>query len=114
MNIRKITIEAGRTFNHPLESFSNLRPSVTLSADLVDGEDAKTATKALQAMAEELVEDHKHLLLDHIRQLHELTEARAQAVSLETELARAQRKLEELRSAYPDAFPQHCLTGGAQ
>ena len=55
MQITEITVHAGRTFNHPYESYSNLRPSLTLRAILTDGEDHLAATKALQAQAEGLV-----------------------------------------------------------
>lgn len=34
MRIKTITVTAGRTFNHPYEQYSNLRPEVTMVADL--------------------------------------------------------------------------------
>jgi hypothetical protein len=32
MKINSITVTAGRTFNHPHEQYSNLRPEVTMTA----------------------------------------------------------------------------------
>lgn len=109
MTIIQIQVTAGRTFNHPFESYSNLRPEVTILATLSEAEDPRESVKRLQATAEELVEDHKKLLLTHLEELQQLTEARAQATSLETELRRAQIKLEELRKQYPSAFQQQLL-----
>jgi predicted signal transduction protein with EAL and GGDEF domain len=70
MKVTQITVNAGRTFNNPYESYSNLRPEVTLTASLDDGEDATTAAKALQAQAEGLVEEHKTKLLMDLDRLH--------------------------------------------
>ena len=38
MKITEIVVSAGRTFNHPYENFSNLRPQVTLKATPDEGE----------------------------------------------------------------------------
>ena len=38
MQISRIVVTAGRTFNHPYEDCSTLRPQVTLEAILADGE----------------------------------------------------------------------------
>ena len=57
--ITEITVSAGRTFNHPHESFSNLKPHVALKVEVLPGEDAGEVAKALQAQAEGLVEDLK-------------------------------------------------------
>lgn len=110
MRVTNIEVIAGRTFNHPYESYSNLRPEVKLVAQLDMDEDPKLAAKALQAQAEELVEDHKGLMLAQLEQLYQLTQAQAQARSLGAELAKAQRQMEELREKFPAAFPQ--LTQG--
>jgi hypothetical protein len=56
----KITISAGRTFNHPYEQFANFRPGLQLKiVPDEDGEDAIQIIKDLQAKIEGLVEDHK-------------------------------------------------------
>ncbi|MDE2020777.1 MAG: hypothetical protein KGJ13_10610, partial [Patescibacteria group bacterium] len=74
MKINSIEVTAGRTFNHPHEQYSNLRPEVRMVATIEDGEDATKAVQELQAKAEQLVEDHKNGLLSSIEQLYSLTE----------------------------------------
>jgi|SRR5579859_7281543 len=97
MKIQEITVTAGRTFNHPHEQYSNLRPDVTLRATLEDGEDPDKAAKWLQAKAEGLVEDHKNGLLKSIEELYQLSEINSSVASLEDELKRATSRLENLR-----------------
>ena len=43
MKITEITVHASRTLPHPVEQFANIRPSVTLKAEL-NGDDATEAT----------------------------------------------------------------------
>jgi hypothetical protein len=97
MKITTITVTAGRTFNHPYEQYSNLRPEVTMSATLDDGEDPHVAARDLQQRAEGLVEDHKASLLNSIEELHLLTERQAEMRGLEMQLKRAQDRLTEIR-----------------
>lgn len=59
MKVTQVEVSAGRTFNHPYESYSNYRPSVTLTATLDDSEDVAEATRKLQAQAEALAEEQK-------------------------------------------------------
>lgn len=101
MHITNITITAGRTFNHPYEQYSNLRPEVTMSASLDAGEDPIAATRQLQAKAESLVEDHKQSLLRSIEELHELTESKRELISIEGQLTRLQERTAEIRKAHP-------------
>jgi chromosome segregation ATPase len=101
VQITNIEISAGRTFNHPREQYSNLRPEVRLTASLEPGEDVNAKVQELQAKAEKLVEDHKNNLLAEIESLHELTEHQAELVNLETNLRRAQERIEEIRRDYP-------------
>lgn len=49
MKVTNVKVSAGRTFNHPYESYSNFKHSVVLDAALEDGEDAPTAVKELQS-----------------------------------------------------------------
>ncbi|HVX56956.1 MAG TPA: hypothetical protein VHA37_04440 [Candidatus Saccharimonadales bacterium] len=102
MTITKITVTAGRTFNHPHEQYSNLRPEVTLEATLADGEDPAKAARELQARAEGLVEDHKQGMLRSIEELYQLTEKQAEMRGLQRELERAQARLTELRVSHPE------------
>lgn len=101
MKINTIQVTAGRTFNHPHEQYSNLRPEVTMTATLDDGEDPARATRELQAKAEQIVEDHKAGLLKSIEELYQLTERQAEMRGLQQELERAQRRLETIRSENP-------------
>jgi len=101
MKIQTIQVSAGRTFNHPHESYSNLRPSVTLIATVDDGEDAVAATKALQAQAEQLVEDHKQGLLKSLEDLFDLTERQREMVQLKSQLEAAQGRLDQIRQDHP-------------
>lgn len=101
MKIQTITVTAGRTFNHPHESYSNLRPEVVLTATLSEGEDATAAAKQLQAQAEGLVEDHKQAMLKSIEELYQLSERQAEMRGLQKQLLRAQERLEEIRQAHP-------------
>jgi tRNA U34 5-methylaminomethyl-2-thiouridine-forming methyltransferase MnmC len=101
VQITEIIVNAGRTFNHPYEQYSNLRPSVTMKATLSEGDDAVAATKELQAKAEELVEDHKQNLLKQLEELYNLTERQREAASLEAGLRKAQLRLNEIREEFP-------------
>ena len=82
MEITEITVSAGRTFNHPYETNSKLRPNVTVKANLAPGEDPVKAINDLQALAEKSVEDHKQALLTSLEELHFLTEAQREMTSL--------------------------------
>lgn len=101
MKINTITVTAGRTFNHPYEQYSNLRPEVTMTATLDEGEDPSTATKELQQRAEGLVEDHKQGLLRSIEELQNLSVKQARMRGLQNELKRAQEQLDEIRKEHP-------------
>lgn len=101
MQITEITVSAGRTFNHPRENFSNLRPQVTLKATIQPGEDSEEAVRVLQAKAESMVEDHKNSMLKSIDELYQLSEAQSELVGLEDTLRRAQTRLDEIRSKHP-------------
>lgn len=102
MKITTITVHAGRTFNHPHEQYSNLRPEVVLTATLDEGEDAAAAARSLQAKAEGLVEDHKNGLLRSIEELHNLTERQSELRGLQKQLQSAQSRIEEIRKENPD------------
>jgi len=101
MKIQTITVTAGRTFNHPHEQYSNLRPEVTLTATLEDGEDSNVAARDLQQRAEGLVENHKRGLLHSIEELYQLTERQQEVRGLQSELQRAQNRLEQIRKEHP-------------
>lgn len=96
MKVTRITVNAGRTFNHPYENYSNLRPSVEMTATLDDGDNPNECAKALQARAEELVENHKRHLLSSLERLHELSTLERETASLENNIGASQRRLEYL------------------
>lgn len=112
MNITEIVVVAGRTFNHPHEQYSNLRPEVTLRATLNDGEDPASAVKSLQHKAEGLVEDHKQGLLKSLDELYQLSQQQAEIRGLQGELKRAQDRLDDIRRQNPALLIQD-VEGGA-
>jgi chromosome segregation ATPase len=97
MKITEIVVSAGRTFNHPYENFSNLRPQVTLKATLDEGDDPHAAAKELQGKAEKLVEDHKQNMLQTLRELHHLSMAKQEMYDVERKLADLNARLKDLR-----------------
>lgn len=102
MKVQSITVTAGRTFNHPYEQYSNLRPEVVMTATLDDGEDPTAAVKALQSTAEQLVEDHKNGLLKSLHELHRLTERQAEIRGLQRQLQLAQDRIDSIRKESPE------------
>jgi hypothetical protein len=105
MQVTEIVVSAGRTFNHPYEQYSNLRPQVTMKAALHDGDDPGVATQALQAKAEKLVEDHKNSLLKQLEELYHLSRAKQEMADLEQRLRTSQTRLNELRENNPQLLP---------
>jgi len=101
MKITEINVSAGRTFNHPHETYSNLRPSVNLKATIEDGDDPIAVAKDLQSQAEQLVEDHKQNMLKSLEELYDLTERQREMTGLQEQLKRAQNRLDEIRKYYP-------------
>ena len=106
MTIQTITVRAGRTFNHPHEQYSNLRPEVEMIATLSPGEDAEGATRTLQAKAEALVEQHKRQLLDTIEDLYQSAEIERELANLEGTLRSAQARMEDLRRRKTELLPE--------
>ena len=101
MKITEITVSAARTINHPVESYANLKPMVSLKAVLDESEDYGQAVKDLQAKAEELVEDHATQLKTHIRDMYYLDQKQKQLISLEAELHKTQDRITEIRKEIP-------------
>ena len=102
MHVTEIVVNAGRTFNHPHESFSNLRPSVTLKASITEDEDAEGCVQRLQVTAEKLVEDHKRHLLDSIEELEQMQRAQREIADLGDSIGRQQERLEQMRKQWPE------------
>ncbi len=98
MKITEIIVSAGRTFNHPFEQFSNLRPQVTMKATLDEHEDPDAVTKSMQAKAEKLVEDHKTHILDSLHKIEQMAQYERTQANLEQQIKTAQEDLEIVRS----------------
>ncbi len=97
MQVKAIKVSAGRTFNHPYESYSNLRCDVHLDATLDEGEDAHASVRALQNQAEELAEDHKQTLLKQLHSLEKLSRTKEEIGDLEDRIGKANARLLQLR-----------------
>lgn len=64
MKIKEIIATAGRTFNHPYESFANFRPGISIKADLEEGDDLRACLDELHLIAEADVERVKNAILE--------------------------------------------------
>jgi esterase/lipase len=95
--IREVTVSAGRTFSHPHESYSNLRPMVTVRAEVDEGEDWQQVVQGLQAQAERLVEDHKQHMIKSLAEIEDLRTRQREVANLEQSIRRAQSRLDQLR-----------------
>ncbi|WP_043588109.1 hypothetical protein [Geminisphaera colitermitum] len=102
--IIEITAGDQAGFNHPFEQYSNFKPSITLRAVLLDGEDPVKAIQNLQRDAHDCVEAEKDRILKHLAIEHavERTEAiissrRAQIANGEKLIAEDDAKSEEER-----------------
>ena len=101
MQVTEIVVSAGRTFNHPYESYSNLKPHITLKATVSEDEDPDEVVKQLQAKAESLIEDHKRNMLQSLEDLYRLKQAQQEMMNLEKHLIDAQERIKELREKHP-------------
>ncbi len=101
MKVNQITVHAGRTFNHPYEQYSNLRPEVTLVATLDEGDDPSAATRELQQSAESLVEDHKNAMLKSLKEIEAMRIADQELADLGRTVKRAQDRINDLRKEHP-------------
>jgi hypothetical protein len=109
MKVTTITVQAGRTFNHPYESYSNLRPEITMTAEIAEGDDPVECAKALQHQAETLVEDHKRAMLSSIEELEHLRQSEQELRQLGEMMSTQQRRIDELRRRHPNlaALAEH-------
>lgn len=57
MKITSVSVNAGRTLSMPGTNYANVRPQVTFTAEIQDGEDAFAAAATLQERAETFMED---------------------------------------------------------
>lgn len=77
MRIKQITISASHGFNDPFEQYANHKPSVTITAELTEGEDADKAIADLQAKASDKItqerkrihaEGRRHYDIDRLKE----------------------------------------------
>ena len=102
MKIQTITVKAGRCFNHPYESYSNLQPEITMTATIEEGDDPHACAKALQQQAETLVEDHKQTMLKSLHELETLKRSQQEIQELGRLMNRQQSRIDELRKEHPE------------
>ena|SRR5690348_4583708 len=98
MKISQIKVSAGRTFNHPYESYSNLRPHVELLATLDENDDAEACLKQLQAKAESIVEDHKQNMLRSLHLIRQMDIRNREMAKLESLIKTSQTELDRYRA----------------
>ena len=102
MTITLITVAAERCFNHPYESYSNLRPRVEFVATLCEGDDPDKCTRELQAKAETAIEQHKALMLEQIEHLQRSSQVQSELARMEEAMRRAQERWDELAKKAKD------------
>lgn len=105
MQVTEVIVSAGRTFNHPYEQYANLKPHITLKAVLSPDDDPQKAIRELQAKAEGMVEDHKTMMLQQIKDRYNMTRQQQEVASLEREIQSAQERLDRLRESAAKGLP---------
>lgn len=113
MNVIQISVSAGRTFNHPHEDYSNLRPEVTMTATLTPADDYEKSIKTLQEQAETLVEGHKQAMLKSIDELHQYAQAKDRVQRLQSTIRAARQELDYTAKRYPQLSSDE-LGGGSE
>lgn len=114
MKVTTITVEAGRTFNHPYENYGNLRPALSITAQLEEGEDWEACARTLQAQAEAQIEMHKYALLQTMKALRQpgmkVDSPEAVAVQITRDIlavASVTHLLEQQRESIAELVKQH-------
>lgn len=97
MKITRIVVNAGRTLPHPCQSYANLRPSVTMEAQLDESEDPREAVRHLQIQAERAVEEHAATLIASLEERQVMETEIAEIGRLERSMADGQSRLEKLK-----------------
>jgi len=97
MQVTQITVNAGRTLQHPCETYANIRPEVALTASLEAGDDPIECTRKLQRQAEQLVEEHAMVLRASIQERAVAQAEVSEIGRLSQSLSSGQERLEELK-----------------
>jgi hypothetical protein len=98
MQVTEITVSAGRTLQHPCETYANLRPEVALRATIEPGEDAIEATRKLQRQAEQLVEEHGMVLRASLMERDVAKREEQELARISQSITDNQQRLETLQS----------------
>jgi hypothetical protein len=70
LKVTQVSVMAARTFNNPFVAYSNFRPSVTMTAELQEGQKAEEVLYSLQQAAERIVENHKQRILNECESMY--------------------------------------------
>jgi hypothetical protein len=97
VQVTEITVSAGRTLQHPCETYANLRPAVALRATIEPGEDAVEATRKLQRQAEQLVEEHGMVLRASLLEREVAKREEQELARLTQNIADNQQRLETVK-----------------
>jgi hypothetical protein len=105
MKVTEVVVSAGRTVSHPTQTYSNLKPQLTLKAQLGEDDDPTACVKQLQAQAEQLIEDHAKNLAEAIVEAEEIERRTKRVADLEREIRFKQMDLESERKLLPPSLP---------
>lgn len=114
MQIKEIKVGAGRTINHPVEDYANLRPSVAIAATLEPNDDVAACTKRLQLQAEQLVEDHARNLRDAIVQQARLGKVQEQLSRISDQIKQAEAERDRLGREYQQMNKAHPILAAGE
>ena len=95
MKITKIVVTAGRSLDNPFEEDEKLRPRVKLEAELHENDNPKASIAELQAEAEQLVDQHKNMLLDELKKKNEIRQEQLYLKRLERNVKYDRESLRE-------------------
>ena len=70
LKVTQVSVMAARTFNNPFVAYSNFRPSVTMTAELTEGQNPEEVLFTLQQAAERIVENHKDRILNECESMY--------------------------------------------
>lgn len=99
MQITQITVNAGRTLQHPCETYANIRPSVTLVAALAAGDDPAACVRDLQRQAEQMVEEHAMVLRASLAEREVAKREEQELARLNASVADNQQRIELLKES---------------
>lgn len=97
MKINVIRVAAKRVVPHPTEGYANLQSEISLEAALDPADDVDASIRALQVDCENRVQEHMDSLRDSIIHREEYERYISRVTSLENQLSRTQRELDEMK-----------------